>query len=100
MGKAPAVHRSNEEMAASCGMSKSHFRKVFRKEIGMAPNRYCERLRMDRACKALSQTEQCIHEIALALGFDDPLYFSQRFHAVIGVSPRVYRQSVTLGQTD
>jgi AraC-like DNA-binding protein len=89
----PDTHLRNKQMAESCGMSESHFRKLFREEVGMAPNHYCERLRMDRACELLAETTLRVHEIASELGYDDPLYFSKRFAAVIGVSPRAYRRS-------
>jgi AraC-like DNA-binding protein len=91
---APEVHLSSAEMAACCGLSESHFRKLFRKQVGLAPSRFCEHLRMDLACRALAGSDQRIGEIGVGLGYDDPLYFSQRFSAVIGISPRLYRQSV------
>jgi len=88
------AHMGNKQMADLCGMSESHFRKVFRGEVGMAPNRYCERRRMDRACELLLHTKRRIHEVAAELGYDDPLYFSKRFGVVIGVSPRAFRQAI------
>ena len=42
---------------------------------------------------AASHPEELV-ETAAALGYDDPLYFSKRFAAVIGLSPRAYRRSV------
>jgi AraC family transcriptional regulator of arabinose operon len=90
----PEVHLSIAEMAACCGLSESHFRKLFRKQVGLAPSRFCEHLRMDLACRALAGSDRRIGEIAVDLGYVDPLYFSQRFSAVIGISPRHYRQSV------
>jgi transcriptional regulator GlxA family with amidase domain len=46
---------------------------------------------MQRASQLLDFTNQSIKEIAFALGFDDPYYFSKRFRTIIGVSPKKYR---------
>jgi len=40
----------------------------------------------------LDLTNRPIAEIAREVGWDDPLYFSQRFHHFAGVSPSRYRR--------
>ncbi|MCP4840332.1 MAG: AraC family transcriptional regulator, partial [Halieaceae bacterium] len=32
--------------------------------------------------------------VAVALGYDDQLYFSRQFSKTVGLSPRAYRRSV------
>jgi AraC-like DNA-binding protein len=44
------------------------------------------------ACKLLQQTERSITEIALAVGFSDSNYFSRKFRAILGATPREYQQ--------
>jgi AraC family transcriptional regulator of arabinose operon len=48
-------------------------------------------LRMTRARGLLDRTTLTIAEIARAVGYDDPLYFSRHFRDRHGVSPREYR---------
>jgi len=48
---------------------------------------------MANAQSLLESTEYNISEIAEAVGYDNPLYFSRLFHKHIGVSPTVYRKA-------
>lgn len=50
IAETPAGHWNNRQMAEFCRMSEPHFRRLFREEVGVAPGRYCERIRMNRAC--------------------------------------------------
>ena len=98
LDESPQEHLSNEDMASICGMSESHFRRRFREKVGMPPNAYGERVRMDHARNMLESTTQKVSAVAESLGYSDPLYFSKRFAAVVGMSPRAYRKYVR-GQT-
>jgi AraC family transcriptional regulator, arabinose operon regulatory protein len=39
----------------------------------------------------LDTTGLSVKEVAARVGYDDPLYFSRRFHAEHGTSPSAYR---------
>ena len=54
---------------------------------------YILSLRMANAQSLLESTEYNISEIAEAVGYDNPLYFSRLFHKHIGVSPTAYRKA-------
>jgi AraC family transcriptional activator of pobA len=45
------------------------------------------------AKRQLLYTSEPVSEIAYALGFDDPAYFTRFFSQRTGVSPRVFRSS-------
>ena len=83
---------SNEELAAVCYMNKYHFIKVFKETLGEAPQSYLNRMIVEKAKTLLESTTFPIGEIALRLGFSDPLYFSRLFKKQSGVSPKEYRE--------
>lgn len=78
-------------LARMANVSPSHFFAVFKKQTGFAPIDFFIRLRMERACELLTATEMSIKEIAAALGYDDPFYFSRLFKSVHQMAPSIYR---------
>jgi AraC-like DNA-binding protein len=82
-------------LAARAGISPSHFFALFKRQIGCAPIDYFIHLRMQHACRLLDETTLNVKEVADALGYDDPFYFSRVFKAVNNVSPSQYRLSRT-----
>lgn len=80
------------ELAEVAHLSVSRFAHLFRTQLGMSPSAYVERQRMAEARLLLEHSSRSVAEIARAVGFDDPLYFSSRFKHVVGASPRQYRR--------
>ena len=80
-------------LAARASISPSHFFALFRRQVGCAPIDFFIRLRMRHACRLLDETTLNVKEVAAALGYDDPFYFSRVFKAVNNVSPSRYRIS-------
>ncbi|NIG55354.1 AraC family transcriptional regulator [Chitinophaga sp. Cy-1792] len=72
--------------------SVSRFSNLFKQKTGYAPIDYFVQLKMQKACQQLDFTDRSIKNIAMSMGFNDPYYFSRRFRAVIGMSPKKYRQ--------
>jgi len=86
------------ELAAVANVSLSHFFALFKQRMGCSPIDYFTRLRMQRACQLLDSTSARVKEIAAALGYDDPFYFSRVFRRYFGASPgRVRRGLVIIG---
>ena len=79
------------ELAAVAKFSIPYFHTLFRQQTGFAPMDYFIRLRLHRACQLLDGTDQIIRQIALQVGYTDPLYFSRIFRSIHGVSPSEYR---------
>lgn len=77
--------------AASRGLSVSRFIHVFRESTGRSPKRYQTEIRMNEARMLLESTGYPVAEIALMVGYDNPLYFSRLFRAHVGMSPSAYR---------
>jgi len=112
MTKQPAVDRTNQhsliqalsymrnhvnedlnldQLAGQCNLSKFHFVRKFKSLTGNSPIQYFIQLRMEQACLLLDNSSHSIKEIAVELGYQDPLYFSRLFKRVLGVSPKQYR---------
>jgi AraC-like DNA-binding protein len=79
-------------MAAHLGISVSHFSAQFKAALGAAPIDYFIDLKMQYACYLLETTELSVKQIAFALSYQDPYYFSRMFRKVIGRAPLHYRQ--------
>ena len=79
-------------LAAMACVSPSHYFVLFKRRTGSAPMDYFTRLRMEHARTLLDSTNQSVKEVAAALGYDDPFYFSRVFKAVNRVAPSYYRQ--------
>lgn len=81
-----------EEMAARCALSTSHFSSVFRKATGMSPLLYFIRLKLEKACLNLRDSDMKVKDIASSLGYKDPYYFSRLFKKYMRISPESYRE--------
>ena len=79
-------------LAEVAHISPSRLTHLFSEHLGVSPQRYVERERMLLAEQLLDLTNRPIAEIAREVGWDDPLYFSQRFHHFAGVSPSRHRR--------
>jgi len=79
------------ELAAIVQMSTSHLSAMFREATGGGPAAFHTSLKMARARALLDTTNSTVTEIATAVGYSDPLYFSRHFRKVHGVSPSAYR---------
>jgi AraC-like DNA-binding protein len=88
-------------LAKSVNLSVPHFNRLFRRMTGQSPRTYLAGVRIQRACLLLSESERPVTEIAGAVGWPDPNLFARRFKAVLGCSPREYRQErAKLGPRD
>ena len=81
-----------DALAALANLSRSRYVDLFKKQTGYAPIDYFIRLRMHRACQLLDTTELSIKAVATELGYEDPLYFTRIFRAVVELAPTAYRR--------
>ena len=72
-------------------VSPSRFAHLFRLQVGTTPLRYVEKQRLARAAQLLQRSSLSVKEIAHEVGFASPFYFSLRFKAETGASPRAFR---------
>lgn len=81
-----------EGLAAEAGMSIPHFTELCRQQTGMPPLALLIRLRLQRAMDLLQQGNHNVAEAGLAVGYEDPFYFSRLFRKHMGVPPSACRQ--------
>lgn len=65
--------------------------RLFRTATGTTPIEYLLEVRLRRAAELLRRTGLPVGEVAARCGFHDSNYFSKRFRALYGVSPRTFR---------
>lgn len=71
-----------------CGLSHTYFRKIFIKEMGMNPKEYVVEKRLSHAKIIIENGDMdSVKQLALSVGYDDPLYFSKAFKKKFGISP-------------
>ena len=81
-------------LAARACVSPSHFFVLFKRSTGCPPIDYFIRLRMQRARALLEAGSLHVKEVAAALGYEDPFYFSRMFKSVNHVAPIAYRKLI------
>lgn len=74
------------DFAAFCGLSETHFRRVFKSYTGRSPKDFIVSTRISRAKTMLAQGRS-IKDTAIQLGYRDVFYFMRQFKEVTGLSP-------------
>lgn len=80
------------ELATKCGIGYESFRKGFKNRFGESPAAYRNRLRLEAACRLLSDTDLSVTEISTRLAYADIFVFSRQFRIVMHCSPTQYRE--------
>jgi two-component system, response regulator YesN len=87
-------HRSNlslEEVANYVQRSASYFSHILSEKRDQTFRQYVTDVRIKQAKHLLSTTSFTVREVAFAVGYDDPNYFSRLFKEYTGCSPRAWR---------
>jgi AraC-like DNA-binding protein/ligand-binding sensor protein len=82
---------SLKEIATASGLSAPYFSTIFKEEMGENLSTYLNRLRVEKACRLLTEGSMTLSEIAGACGFEDQSWFSKTFKNFTGISPGKYR---------
>jgi AraC-like DNA-binding protein len=82
-----------EKMMEICCLSKAHFIRLFKREIGMTPVQYILHKKMEKAQLLLLTTTLSVKDIAYSLAFDNIGYFDRTFKRMAGVTPGEYRRA-------
>ena len=81
---------SIKEIASKSFMSEVYFRKLFKEEFGISPQKYIINLRIQNAVGLISAGYYSLQEIAYMSGYNDYKYFSVEFKKKMGISPSEY----------
>jgi AraC-like DNA-binding protein len=82
---------SLEKIARIAKMSPFAFSRFFKKNCGAGFVEYLTRVRTNKACYLLRETEYQVQEIATECGFASISNFNKQFRKTEGISPREYR---------
>ena len=85
---------SLDDIAAQSGLSKFHFSREFKRNVGMTTVNYINTLRCEKARKMLDSGSHKIHEVQEICGFENASYFTRVFKRFCGVTPAEYNKSV------
>ena len=82
---------SLNQVAKEINISANYLSAVFSQEMGATFTEYVTGRRMDKAKELLRSTDKRSGEVAVAVGYRDPHYFSFLFKKTQGCTPRDYR---------
>ena len=85
---------SLDELAAEAQLSSFHFARMFKRSVGVPPRAYLTRLRMEKACELLGNTDLAITDIALEVGYSSNQVLARVFFKHQHMSPTGYRRAV------
>lgn len=80
------------DLADIVHLGPSHFRRAFKKSLGVSPHAFVVERRVRRAQQLMLATGQPLSEIALQVGFADQAHLTTRFHRIVGETPAVWRR--------
>ncbi|WP_017812076.1 MULTISPECIES: AraC family transcriptional regulator [Paenibacillus] len=79
------------QVANYVGIHRTHFSKQFHEKYRTPPAEYIRSLKMEKARRLLSDTNDSLAEIAFAVGYPDVFSFSKAFKKHSGFTPKRYR---------
>jgi transcriptional regulator GlxA family with amidase domain len=88
----PEKDLSMETLASQSAMSERNFNRVFKKEVGMPPGKYVEKMRVELATNLIETSDNNLQQIAVRSGFLSEEKMRRVFKKQLGVLPHVYRK--------
>ena len=91
MRQRPELPLTVKELAAAARLTPNHFTTLFHEHAGSSFTEYLAAQRIERAKDFLRNPTLSVSEVARLVGYEDPGYFTRRFHQKTKLSPRVWR---------
>lgn len=85
---------SIQRIADECHISPKYLSRIYRESRGTTLVGFINSTRLEAAKRLIERTDENISQIAFAVGFGDPLYFSKAFRKRFGASPTEYRKRI------
>ncbi len=85
---------SLEDLAAEAQLSPFHFARMFKQSVGVPPRVYLTRIRMEKACELLENTDLPVTEIAFDVGYSSNQALARVFLKERNMTPTAYRRAV------
>lgn len=85
---------SQHELIVDSNITPRHFRRIFKKVIGISPKCYCKIIQLATVFELLNSCEkEKLHHLALDCGYYDQSHFIRDFQKLIGKSPENFLNS-------
>lgn len=81
-----------QEVAHHIRLSPSQFTRKFQKVMALSPSKYLTRLRLQKVCSLLIETNLTLEEIAEKTGYQNAFYLSRVFSKEMATNPSRYRK--------
>ena len=81
-----------DSLAAISCLSKDHFIRLFKKEVGTTPLQYINQKKIEKAQLILITEDIPVKNIAYLLAYEDHSYFNRLFKKITDVTPQQYRE--------
>ena len=75
------------DLAAMSGMGETYYRSIFISVFGVAPAKYIQNYRIEKAKELLVNSIGSIEDVATAVGFANSSYFCKVFKSTVGLTP-------------
>lgn len=79
-------------LAEMSGMGETYYRSIFIAVFGVAPTKYIQQYRVNKAKELLIRTGASIEDIAIAVGFANSSYFCKVFKSITGSTPSEFAE--------
>lgn len=80
------------DIAAACGVSRSHFIRGFREMSGTTPYQWLLQHRVARARDLIADPRLSLADVAIACGFSDQSHMTRTFKRLTGAAPGAWRR--------
>jgi transcriptional regulator GlxA family with amidase domain len=88
----PAADHSLKALSSRAGFSARHLTRVFRRELGLTPGRYVERVRVEAAKARLQHGDEPLAAVARSAGFGSEETMRRAFWREVATTPAGYRE--------
>jgi AraC-like DNA-binding protein len=80
------------EVCTRFGMTESKFSRYFRRVTGNTYTDFVNRLRINKACQLLMETDRYVTNVCYDVGFNNLANFNRRFLQIKGMTPKEFRR--------
>jgi len=82
-----------DQLSSMACMSRPHFFRSFKRELGISPLEFILQERIKMACRLLHQSRYTVMDVAFRCGFNNLNHFVDIFRRITGTTPANYRVS-------
>ena len=83
-----------ETVSRRAGYSKWHLQRMFKEHTGYPLGEYIRAQKLQKSVERLTQSDEPILNVAIALGFDSQQSFNRSFKRQYGQAPGAWRRSI------